>query len=100
MPKYKRYGYVVVERHTKPAGLMASTNIGFHLNPQKAQEQVDGIIEYTGEGKVVADETVTGKDDLVPSIRRNVLIEYPGDETLQILIQRWYVEVGRDRHGG
>lgn len=100
MPKYKRYGYVVVERFSKPSGLVACTNVGFHLNPQKAQEQVDAIIEFTGEGKVVADETVMGKDDFVPAIRRNVLIEYPGYETLQVLIQRWYVEVGRDRHGG
>lgn len=100
MPKYRRYGYVVVERFSKSGGLVACTNVGFHLNPQKAQEQVDAITKNTGKGIIVADETVMGKDDFVPSIRRNVLIEYPGDETLQILIQRWYVEVGRDRHGG
>lgn len=96
MPKYKRYGYVVVERLTRPSGLIACTNVGFHLNPQKAQEQVDAIAESTTEGKVVADETVTGQDCMVPSIRRNVLIEYPDGECLQVLIQRWFVEVGRN----
>ncbi len=100
MPKYKRHGYVVVEKFSRPSGFMVCTNVGFHLNPQKAQEQVDAIIESVGKSKVVADETVMGKDDFVPSIRRNVLIEYPDAETLQIFIQRWCVEVGRDRHGG
>jgi len=100
MPKYKRYGYVIVKKYSKPSGLCSCANVGFHLNPQKAQEEVDDIIKSQKEGIVVADETVMGRDNMHPSIRRNVLIEYPDHESLQILIERWYVEVGRDKDGG
>lgn len=100
MPKYKRYGYVTTAISDSPAQPVVSAGtVAFHLNPKKASDNLDGILEELKKSDrfVQIVEDTTEKLHLGPGalIIRTVLIEYVDGLRTRYSIEQWGVEVGR-----
>lgn len=107
MPKYKRYGYMVVKSQTSRFNVEVleghvggSANVGFHHNPRKANEEVDGLVDnYTlgdTDPQMVEDTTFTEDVGMSGDVIREVLIDYPDGAQTRFTIERWFVVVGKE----
>ena len=100
MPKYKRYGYVTVSYTSQGADpIVAAGNVAFHLNPKKASDNLDAILEEVKKSdrfvKIVEDTTEKNLIHPGGSVLRSVLIEYVDSFLTRYSIEQWGVEVGR-----
>lgn len=100
MPQYKRYGYVTTLRVKKEGEWVEAANIAFHLNPQRANDHLDAIInnkiDVGPRIKHMEDKPLTPDPILLGSSIRSVFIEYVDGVTLHFNIERWHVVVGRE----
>lgn len=100
MARYRRYGYVVVQRSfDKDKTLLACANVAYQHNPEKINQYVDDLLaEYTDE--MVADVSifipVEDREENVPFPMRDVFIKYPNGESETIRVEGWFVWVGKD----
>jgi len=106
MPRYKRYGYIVIRTlgyDLKQFMHSGSTRImGFHPNPAKAHEQIDlyleGLKTSVDAPFEVTDTSFEPDPDHGDHKIRGVLIKYPESEIGARdywKIERWWFEVGR-----
>ena len=100
MPRYKRYGYVTFSFTEKvDKTLVAAGNVAFHLNPKKALDNLDDILEEAKTSdrfvKIVEDTTEKNLYHIGGLTLRTVLIEYVEGHFLRYCVEQWGVEVGR-----
>lgn len=104
MPKYRRYGYVIVQRFYDHARfgeriLVASTIVGFHHNPRKANQHLDKLIatrqgDFTEFGP---DETpLEDRKENVGYPIRDVFIKYEDGSYDIFRLEAWFVWVGKE----
>lgn len=100
MPQYRRYGYVTTMRVKTEGEWVESANIAFHLNPKKAHDNLDVIINSRIDAgphiKYTEDKLLTPEPFLLGSSIRSVFIEYVDGVTLHFNLERWHVVVGRE----
>jgi len=96
MPRYKRYGYIVVQDYSFEGGPEHTDIIGFHPNPDRANAFIDNRISVATKAKEITEIPVSEASGIPGEIIRQVFIKYPRGSTSTLSVERWWFEVGRN----